>query len=120
MSAGCPFGAATGHAVNECPLCRDGKPLYDWGETCCLARYIAGQPTQERRRLWLDRIKEQQGKDLASSVEALARSMYESMRNKHVVTGLARTTDVRLKGKVSLKGRIALTQSKYRATDPTP
>lgn len=106
--------------MTACALCSGNSPRYDWEAVCCLARFVAGQPSQGKRRMWLDRIKAQQGGEKATSVEALSRELYAALPKPPPVKSRARKHDVSLKRQVSLSGEISLTQSKFKATDLTP
>lgn len=77
-----------------CPLCEAKSPRYDWGLVCCLSRFVAGQPTQDHRRMWVERIRRAVGTKDGNAVESDARRKYRMLR------------EVRLRGGAKLRSEI--------------
>ena len=68
--------------MERCEFCKTGSGRYDWGLACCLARYVAGEPTQARRAMWLERIRRAVPAETLALVEPLARELYAQMPGK--------------------------------------
>lgn len=106
--------------VQQCALCLVRSPRYDWGLVCCLARYVAGEPTQGRRRMWLERISAQQGSETAKDVEAKARALYAERKPVVRPQRTSGKPQGKLRSGLNLSGKNFLTQSKFKATDHAP
>ena len=49
-------------AAEDCELCHVKSGIYLFTNVCCRARFISGQPTLEKRRMWLGLLDKRYGK----------------------------------------------------------
>ena len=70
--------------MTACPLCAAGSGEHDMTRTCCRARFLLALPSSGRfryaRRDWLDRWKDDYGKEAADATQDAVAAEWDSRR----------------------------------------
>lgn len=51
-----------------CPLCAEGKGVYNWSQVCCRARFIVSIPIKSLRQAWLEKWAATDAQDVTAEI----------------------------------------------------
>ena len=68
--------------ANKCPLCTSDKPVYQFQNVCCRARFLVQQPTLVYRQNWLKRWEAELPAEVMDEIKALTIKLWADKTGK--------------------------------------
>ena len=63
---------------SQCSLCATNKPIYQFNNTCCRARFLIEQPTKAYRQDWLNRWEKELDAETMDEIKRLTIKLWEA------------------------------------------